>query len=206
MRQRLSQGWSCDALALDGSIRFSMALIKLLAAGRSWSEPRDRPHRYKLKNGVLPTFGNNPSAVVERHVDSNAETTVSQKPSAVPDAPKQFCGTETMKAEPVAEPTFEMGAPQSGASLKRWSWKVNPFKARSAKQPVTAPCQTLQGELSLDKVKVKRNDLSDSDLEVVSAHRPNVFAAPVAATTEGEAKKHSLLSRVAARLFRVKQD
>jgi hypothetical protein len=55
----------------------------------------------------------------------------------------------------------------------------------------------------LDKVKVKRNDLSDSDLEVVSANRPNVFAAPVAATTEkGDAKKDSLFSRVAGRLFR----
>jgi hypothetical protein len=34
----------------------------------------------------------------------------------------------------------------------------------------------VQGELSLDKIKVVRNDLSDADLEVVPARRPVVLA------------------------------
>ena len=48
--------------------------------------------------------------------------------------------------------------------LGRWTLRVNPFK--SGAKPV-AP--GVQGELSLDKVKVVRNDLTDSDLELVAA-------------------------------------
>jgi hypothetical protein len=43
--------------------------------------------------------------------------------------------------------------------------RLNPAIPRSAKPPV-------QGELSLDRIKVVRNDLSDADLEVVAAKRP----------------------------------
>jgi hypothetical protein len=64
----------------------------------------------------------------------------------------------------------------------------------------------VQGELSLDKVKPMRNDLSDSDLELVR-RKParhvdggNVFAAPA----NGEARRPSLLMRIKERLFRAK--
>jgi hypothetical protein len=53
----------------------------------------------------------------------------------------------------------------------KWTWKVHLFK--SAK-PV--PRSVVQGELCLDKVKPVRNDLSDSDLELVAPVRPEVSA------------------------------
>lgn len=48
--------------------------------------------------------------------------------------------------------------------------KVNPLNylpGQSPNTPRKTPRPQVQGELSLDKVKVKCNDLSDSDLEIV---------------------------------------
>src|ERR1041384_7941273 len=115
-----------------------MALIKLLAAGRSWSEPKDHPHRYKLKSGVLPTFGKTASTVSERQADSNAEKPVCEKPTGASETAKGNCETKTMKAGMIAEPTLKSGVTQSGTSLRGWSWKMNPFRVRSAKQPAIA--------------------------------------------------------------------
>ena len=75
----------------------------------------------------------------------------------------------------------------------------NPFRAKPAMPSVTAP---VQGELALETVKVVRNDLSDSDLEVVPAvlavpePPPKPVAAPEAHAVEG-----SNWGRITSRLF-----
>jgi hypothetical protein len=106
-------------------------------------------------------------------------------------------GEQTMKAEP-AEGT---GKAATGFPLGRWALKANPFKspAQGAAPPV------VQGELSLEKVKVVRNDLSDSDLELVAASQPAKAAAPLAENVfAAGAKKPSLLVRLKSRLLRAK--
>jgi hypothetical protein len=65
-----------------------------------------------------------------------------------------------MKTETVAE-----GMRQATPSRGRWTLPVNLFKPSRA--PALRPA--IQGELSLDKVKPVRNDLSDSDLDLVAA-------------------------------------
>jgi hypothetical protein len=88
--------------------------------------------------------------------------------------------------------------------LGRWTLKSNPFK--SASKPGGPP--VVQGELSLDKVKVVRNDLSDSDLELVAASKGakavaetgNVFAGASAAA----GAKPSWWARFRTRWFRGK--
>ena len=82
--------------------------------------------------------------------------------------------------------------------MGRWTLKANPFK--SASRPATP---VVQGELSLEKVKVVRNDLSDSDLELVaaakSASKPvaseNVFGGPPAAKMSLWARMKKCLGR-----------
>jgi len=106
-------------------------------------------------------------------------------------------GDQTMKAE-AAEGT---GKAATAFPLGRWALKANPFKspAQAAATPV------VQGELSLEKVKVVRNDLSDSDLELVAAGQlaktpepENVFGAVT------KTKRPSLLARLKSRLSRAK--
>ncbi len=91
--------------------------------------------------------------------------------------------TEITEAGEKVEKTSGMNA----YPLGRWTLKANPFK--SSIRPARPP--GVQGELSLEKVKVVRNDLSDSDLELVAASKEakvgeptgNVFAAHDAAGT-----------------------
>jgi hypothetical protein len=80
--------------------------------------------------------------------------------------------------------TKKASAPPA-APAKRVDWlsrivgKVTPLLARSRTRPAKITLQRLakspvQGELSLDKVKVVRNDLSDADVEIVPFQAPAV--------------------------------
>ena len=54
--------------------------------------------------------------------------------------------------------------------------RVRPKAVKPAIPRFTKPA--VQGELSLDRIKVVRNDLSDADLEVVPAKAPSAVASP----------------------------
>jgi len=171
-----------------------MALMRLLTVGRSLDEARDRPHRYKLLTGAMPTFGHvngmrvggkSSSGTIlapEREESHSVETEIS-------------VGEQTMKAE--AAEAVETSKEPTTFPLGRWASKANPFRSARAAAP-----PAVQGELSLEKVKVVRNDLSDSDLELVASQPPKA--------TESEnvfgtgASKPSLLARIKRRLFRAK--
>lgn len=112
-------------------------LMKLLRTTNTLSEAKDQPHRYKVRAGGLPTFGN-----------------------PVEPAVKNFGGVRTERAKTEAATRSVGPAPSSG-----WVKKLNPFATQGA--PVARAA--VQGELSLDNVKPVRNDLSDTDLELVAA-------------------------------------
>jgi hypothetical protein len=162
-----------------------MGLMQLLTVGRSLSEARDRPHRYRMTNSRWPTFG---------HYGSDGER--------VPAVMRQRCEAKTeMKTETVTgrNADVKQAFPQG-----RWTLNPNPFKSeRSTPRPAVA--DAVQGELSLDKVKPVRNDLSDSDLELIPAAAPkvtveqNVFAAP-----EAPVVAMGWWARMKARLLRKK--
>jgi hypothetical protein len=78
-----------------------------------------------------------------------------------------------------------------GVLAKRRRKATNPAIPGFTKPPV-------QGELSLDRIKVVRNDLSDADLEVIPAKPPT---APVMRATEGAASTESAWRRVTARVI-----
>ena len=96
-----------------------------------------------------------------------------------------FRGKSTT-ADPEAKPTPSV-APIATAPRKKWrsffsGWTLfkNPFN-RGAKSRTPAPISPVQPELWLDKVKPVRNDLSDSDIEVVPAALPASVGQPEAA-------------------------
>jgi hypothetical protein len=132
-----------------------MSLMKLLWTTTSLSEAKDQPHRYKMRTSPLPTLGKITGPVVGRSFevkDSGGTAVLEREP-----------GSESMKTEAAAG-ELASAAPIDAFPGGRWSLRpnrVNPLKAR------TAPTAPVQGELSLEKVKPLRNDLSDSDLELV---------------------------------------
>jgi len=126
-----------------------MALMNLLTAGRSLSEARERPHRYKVRSGALPRFGK-PGAPAA--AGSAASLAVSERS-------EKTVGSQPMNSNTVIAQKLP-GAP----ALGEWTRKINLFKPARP----TAARLAVQGELSLDRVKPVRNDLSDSDLELVA--------------------------------------
>jgi hypothetical protein len=177
-----------------------MGLMQLLTVGRSLDEARDRPHRYKLLSGAMPTFGHARQMRVGPKSSFGAVTARPHE-GAIGLEEKDLAETETSVGEQTmkAEAAEGTGKAATTFPLGRWAMKANPFKSPAQ----AAPTPVVQGELSLEKVKVVRNDLSDSDLELVAASQSakatgpkNVFGAAV--------KKPSLLERVRRRLFRAK--
>ena len=71
--------------------------------------------------------------------------------------------------------------PEQAFPFGRWTLFSNPFN-RSSKARLKSDAGPVQTELSLDAVKPVRNDLSDSDLEVVPV-KAAVPTVPVSATT-----------------------
>jgi hypothetical protein len=85
-------------------------------------------------------------------------------------------------------------APGVPRRISQWVRKLNPFRWRSHHRPAgtaVPPARhrsPVQGELSLDKIKVVRNDLTDADLEIVSAGEASKRnPAPVAGAKPGVA-------------------
>ena len=157
--------------------------MQLLTATRSLSEAKYQPHRYKLMRDGWPTFGN---AVVEQGGEEPAGVAVERN---------------AMKTD-VAEQNPNAAVKQP-YPLGRWT--KNPFRSTAIPSQRAA---AVQGELSLDKVKPVRNDLSDSDLELLPRKpaNENPFTAPAAKPGGEPMQKLSLFARMKARLFRSKAE
>jgi hypothetical protein len=130
-----------------------MALMNLLTAGRSLSEARERPHRYKVRSGALPKFGN------------------AGAPGAATKSAASFAASErsenAVESQPMNSNTVSVQKLPGMPVLGEWARKINLFKPARPRAERLA----VQGELSLDRVKPVRNDLSDSDLELVKVTR-----------------------------------
>lgn len=124
-------------------------------------------------------FGSDLAGQVER---SGAES---------PAKTRVVMGAETISETSRARPAFPKG---------RWTLPENPF--RSSYTPKTKRARGVQAELSLDNVKPVRNDLSDSDLELVPLEpaAPTQEKLPIA--DGGEAfRMASVWVRLKTRLF-----
>ena len=125
-----------------------MSLMRLLTVGRSLNELKGAG-RYHIPRGVgLPQFNFGKPAMK-----------ISSAPAVKAAAGEVQATPATVEKNTTVAVAGEVRKPASGGWLKR----SNPF---AATQPaaVKAP---MQAELTLDKVKVVRNDLSEADFEVV---------------------------------------
>lgn len=119
----------------------------------------------------MPKFGSEKKADVARESEAKPSVTrsnvESSKANVGPATDKNVGGTQVEKT-PVAVAREARGS----GWVSQWGSKLSslvsqkPKPARSAIPRFNG--QPVQGELSLDNIKVVRNDLSDADLEVVA--------------------------------------
>ena len=163
-----------------------MSLLKFLSAGKSLDGLKDCTARYRMRHpGSMPKFGSgkNPfqakserlQAAASRPAESSQQVDSPAAPAVNPAEPK-----ETAPVAPAVTPaptasarkhrpsrSWFSGILVSIRSVLRKPWSKAP---RPPRRPATRT--PVQAELSLDCVKVLRNDLSDADLEVVSVKVP----------------------------------
>lgn len=141
-----------------------MSLVRLLSAGKSLVGGQDLEGRYRLPaNRALPEFGSakNPfltTAPVEAAPAVKPAEPVIPAPVVVPEPAPQ------VKADAPAEakPGFFARLGHRLAGIGRW------FRRKPKTVFPVFQRPPIQGELSLDRVRVLRNDLLDTDIEVVS--------------------------------------
>jgi hypothetical protein len=155
-----------------------MSLMQLLSVGRSLCGIRDEPSRYKMtQDNLLPKFGSpkelGKNDAVQHPVRSaRLDSAKHEMASSLGHeeaklthalAPEDKSGSQANSAPPVKRP-------KQAFPLGRWTLPKNPFAGKSAlHEQAKGPVQC---ELSIDAVKVVRNDLSDADLEVIASLKP----------------------------------
>lgn len=137
-----------------------MGLMQLLLVGRSLKTARNRRSPYRLRQQyLLPRFGAEPASVESAKEPSRlTDIKVSRPASSTP--PVRRLEETGLPAAGVAPqvPTRPAAGERQGFSI----WNL--FRRR---KPAARTLGPMQGELLLESVRVVRNDLSDSDLEVV---------------------------------------
>jgi len=150
-----------------------MSLMKLLSVSKSFAGGRNQPGRYKMaEQGLLPKF-----APMGRPV-----SLAPKRKSDDPASKQEANGTPTIQLNPPRQKFFRAAEPvktvaptpraevcvNANAAPTDWFRLGNrPFVNRTAGRP--KPLAQAQAELLLDAVKPVRNDLSDSDLQIVPA-------------------------------------
>jgi hypothetical protein len=187
-----------------------MSLLRLLSTGKSWVGLKHGPARYEMSDPrALPKFnpGKNPFlAKAAVKIEPPTPETAPISSPALTNAPTASTSSPNNGLSSI---TRAPSNPSGGASAKprsligtifapvRWIFRrKTPSPALRKLSPL--PRVAVQGELSLDSIKVVRNDLCDADVEIVPARttaplntatekmqtpvRPKQSAATVAAT------------------------
>ena len=180
-----------------------MSLVRLLTAGKSLVGLRDgdSPYRFTSQR-FLPQFGPARNPFTGREQAKSAHTEA-RSPGHIGDNGAALAkpAIPASKGEPAAIPQKEVGPRpvrakfdarmraealwrRLAALLSGWQVKLRGLFARAGSKPAKSaiprfPKPAVQGELSLERIQVVRNDLSDADLEIVPA-KP--MATPATAT------------------------
>jgi len=189
-----------------------MSLGKLLTTGKSLVGLHNANGRYHMRKGALPKFesSKNPFASKPRADVSEREPQLPKmtpaeiaaanlkKTQVLPTlgeikvvAKQELQPEKPIPAVKQAEPAKPAGSVKVAAAVDGWLKKINPMvwlgsrksaEVKPAIQRFNKGPAPIQGELSLDNIKVMRNDLSETDVEVVPA-KPR----PVAPQPSGDA-------------------
>ena len=160
-----------------------MRLVRFLAAGKSLVGLKDIEGRYRLPNGrALPRFGNAKDPAVTASAELIPQP-LQESPGVPAESADPVTGVTQGQIETPAGQAPKPSQPKPAPHLKIKSDRVgNSSIFRKVfgwlpwyrKTPATGAIPAfsrlpVQTELSLENVKVVRNDLSESDLEVQAA-------------------------------------
>ena len=203
-----------------------MSLVKLLSLSRSFIPGRNGPGRYRMvEQGLLPKFGPNHEIIPRR----TGKTLTAAQASPVPvsdtgiglKSPRGGTAraiesptpapieTKSGATSPAAEKFQTSGVARAKRAIFEFDWlfarwakvTINPFQKRL--KDASRSRAVRQAEMSLDTIKVVRNDLWDADFEVVPARiaakagRPDSTSTTVTPAQPAGAG----LSRLTTRLF-----
>jgi hypothetical protein len=200
-----------------------MNFARLLTAGKSLVGLGEAGPRYRVnKNVRLPKFGaaKNPfNRTEEKHVSHEthkmplAEATKpaeversGPKLETIAQAKRRALATTKLdqSVKRIRELGSVMGA-RTVAVMADWARKVSPIvprkQPRAAARSAAAEPAPLQGELSLDRVKVVRNDLSDTDFELRQPSKPSAMPKTAAAVVEKLEPVGAAWNRLTTRFF-----
>lgn len=162
-------------------------MLRLLTAGKSLVGSQDAGGgRYRVnKRRLLPKFesADNPFSAAEAEAKPGFPAV--SKPQPMASARKETKATSLPISEPEKKKP-ERVSKSKNLGLSIWLRKVKSFVSlagaalRRKPRASLPPRPVIQGELSLDNVRVVRNDLSDTDFEVVTARRTKPAVTTVA--------------------------
>ena len=200
-----------------------MSLLRLLTTGKTLVGVEDVKTRYRVnRQGTLPRFGSakNPFGATEKpepvRADARGESEdalpssrerLAENSSPLPARDSSAAAVPLKLAESLGSTAFGFALALRQGIAGFWSgvWRrLSTLLWRPRGNPVRAgglhlPKPALQGELSLDKIKVVRNDLSDTDLEIARI-KPPATAPDLRVTETGEPRGTSW-GRLAGRVF-----
>jgi hypothetical protein len=185
-------------------------LVRLLTTGKSLVDLRDTTSRYRMPHkNLLPKFGSAKNPFVARSevrpgqaMLIPAARTAPAGRKLTPAEMKAASMKETRQLPALSTPaaTATISKPVAPAKAKlpartgAWLRKLNPLAWWPKRQTIAKAAVPgfnkvpVQGELSLDNVKVVRNDLSDADVEIVPAKPAAITTAKPVAKTETKAE------------------
>jgi hypothetical protein len=158
------------------------------------------------KPGMLPKFGSGRNPFGAKKAVGQPNRTDKSDRSAKVAAPAPLSGAGQAQARPARDSRSQIAnspdaASQKVAKKENWASKLGLLlgvrvKKRQATAPVSPPPSTRpQLELSLDKIKVVRNDLSDADVVILTAEEPSVDkGVAVGSTASGKRSGERTLS------------
>ena len=166
------------------SLSDPMNIFKLLMTGKSLFGFVRRPRRYEiLTENLLPKFGpiEKPDSASDARQESSTKTgslfdrepdwkSKNQKHPIMSNSlinPMNVEGGSLTNAQHAGNDNLTCG--QADRSRSRFGL----FSFFATQNVAKASRRLVQGELSLDSVRVVRNDLSDSDVELVRVRRPS---------------------------------
>ena len=171
-----------------------MSLLRLLSAGKSLVGLKEATARYQMSDPrVMPRFVSprNPFKTGKASIGATPEPAPTSPPARIKvpatsqSKPEKAVLGPAAGTEPKRAPSKQVSESRLARLLAGCKGKLSGvFRAREKKpnaavqpRPRGGP---VQGELSLDAIKVVRNDLSDTDFEVVSTRAPEDLAAAAA--------------------------
>ncbi len=168
-----------------------MSLLRLLTAGRSLESVRDAETRYRLTTQrLLPQFGPAKNPFSGLQGGSAASTAQAHQSAHAPVKP----GAGNRQ-----QPLWLRVAERVNGWTAMLTQRLTQPKPKPIKPAIPQFANSaVQGELSLDRVRVMRNDLSDADLEVVPARTK---LPPTLLSVKSARRFPVALERVTTRLF-----